>query len=124
MQTHDFYVEKTGTGYSAYSETLGVAAVGKTLKALYKDAHDGLETQCDVTGENLADFELTFSYDLPSLVDVTRLNVDALSELTGMNPSLMSQYINRKKVPGPKQKARIEAGIHAYAQKLTNFKFA
>lgn len=124
MKTVTFNVEKTATGYSAYAPDFSILAVGKTIKAVQQDAEDGLSDQCEYLNESRAEYSLVFTYDFPSLVEVTRLNVDALSKLAGLNPSLMSQYLNGKKKPGPKQKQRIEAGIHAYAKTLSGFHFA
>ena len=124
MQTVNFYVEKTNTGFSAYSEDFGIVATGKTLKALERDAQDGLEGQCEVTNENPKDFQVEYTYDFATLFEVFRLNVDSVADYIGINPTLMSQYINQKKVPSKKQKNRIESGIHSYAKALGNFRFA
>lgn len=124
MKTVNFLVEKTSTGFSAYSEEFGIVATGKTLKALERDAKDGLEGQCEVTGENPNDFVLDYTYDFSALFEVFRLNIDSVADYIGVNATLMSQYINRKKVPSKKQKERIEMGIHSYARALGNSRFA
>ena len=124
MQTVTFLVEKTGTGYSAYSEDFGILSTGKTLKQVYAEAEAGIVEQAEYLGENPADYQLEFTYDLPALFEAYRLNVDAVSAHMGINATLMSQYINRKKVPSTKQKQRIETGIQDYARRLTNFRFA
>lgn len=124
MKTVTFHVEKTATGYAAYAPDFSILAAGKTIKAIQQNAEDGLSEQCEYLNESRTDYTLKFTYDFPSLVDATRLNVDALSKLVGLNSSLMSQYLNGKKVPGPKQKQRIEAGIHTYAKILSDFRFA
>lgn len=124
MKTVNFLVEKTGTGFSAYSEEFGIVATGKTLKALERDAQEGLEGQCEVTGEDPHEFMLDYTYDFSALFEVFRLNVDSVADYIGMNATLMSQYINHKKTPSKKQKDRIESGIHSYAKALSNFRFA
>lgn len=124
MKIVNFHIEKTGTGYSAYAAEYSIIATGKTLPLVYKDAQDGLKDQCEYLNTNPTDYTIEYSYDFATLIDVTRLNVDALSKLSGLNPTLMSQYINGKKKPGPKQKQRIEAGIHEYAKTLSSFHFA
>jgi transcriptional regulator with XRE-family HTH domain len=42
----------------------------------------------------------------------------AVSKLTGMNQSLVSQYANGEKVPGPKQRRRIEQALHNFGEDL------
>ena len=124
MKTIHFLVEKTGTGFSAYSEAVGIVATGKTLQALERDAQDGLEGQCEVTGENPHAFTLEYTCDFSTLFEVFRLNVDSVADYVGINATLMSQYIHQKKTPSKKQKDRIEAGIHSYAKALSSFRFA
>jgi transcriptional regulator with XRE-family HTH domain len=88
-----------------------------------QDAIDGLDDQCDYRGVDRADYQAVMNYDLPSLVAATRLNVDAVSQLSGLNASLMSQYLSGKKKPSVKQQKRIEQGIHRYAETLSRFSF-
>ena len=124
MKPVKFLVEKTPTGYSAYAEDFSILATGRNLNEVYADAEAGLLDQCAYLGENPAAYELVFTYDFPTLFEVYRLNVEAVSSLTGINATLISQYINGRKVPSRKQKDRIEAGIHSYAKGLNNFRFA
>jgi hypothetical protein len=124
MQTVKFLVEKTGTGYTAYAEDFSILATGKNLKQVYADAEAGLAEQCEYMNENPADYQLEFTYDFPTLFEVYRLNVEAISAIVGINATLVSQYINGKKTPSRKQKDRIEEGIHSYARGLDNFRFA
>lgn len=123
MHIVNFKIEKTGTGYSAYSEEYSILATGKTLKSVEQDAIDGLDDQCDYRGVNRTDYQVVMNYDLPSLVAATRLNIDAVSQLSGLNASLMSQYLSGKKKPSVKQQKRIEQGIHKYAETLSRFSF-
>lgn len=124
MKTAIFLVEKTATGYTAYAEELSILATGKSLKQVYEEAEAGLAEQCEYLGERPSDYELVFTYDFPALFEVYGLNVKAVSSATGINPTLISQYINGRKKPSRKQKSRIEAGIHSYARGLENFRFA
>lgn len=124
MQTVHFPVQKTGTGYCAYAEDYSILATGKTIKVLQQEAEELLTASCEVQGVDRSEYTILYTYDFPSLVAATRLNVDALSSLTGLNASLMSQYLSGKKKPGPKQKQRIEAGVKQYARMLDSFQFA
>jgi len=118
-----FKVEKTATGYSAYSEEYSILATGKTLKSVEQDAIGGLDDQCEYRGVDRAEYTHVMDYDFGSLIASTRLNVDALSQFAGLNPTLMSQYVNGKKKPSDKQKRRIQEGIHKYAETLSRFSF-
>lgn len=124
MKTVTFLIEKTGTGYTAYAEDYSILSTGKTLKQVYEEAEAGLTEQCAYLHENVADYELVFTYDFPTLFEAYGLNAKAVGQAAGINPTLLSQYINGKKNPSPKQKTRIEAGIHRYARGLENFRFA
>lgn len=125
MKTVNFLVEKVAGGYTAYAQDFSILAEADTLKEVYADAQEALAAQCEATGENTADFELVFKYDFATLFEVYNIvNVKALSERLGMNNSLISQYINGQKEPGPKQKAKIEQGLHEFAKELLQFSFA
>ena len=124
MKTVNFLVEKTATGFTAYAVEYSILAIGKSLKQVYEEAEAGLAEQCEYLGESLTDYELVFTYDFPTLFEVYGLNVKVVSSVTGLNSTLISQYINGKKKPSRKQKNRIEAGIHSYARGLENFRFA
>lgn len=46
----------------------------------------------------------------------------ALSHLTGINESLLSQYVNGVKVPSEKQKQRISDALEEFGKELSNLK--
>jgi hypothetical protein len=124
MRTVDFLVEKVAGGYTAYAQQFSILAMADTLQEAYANATEALATQCEVTGENPADFQVAFRYDFATLFEVYDIvNVKALCKRLGMNNSLVSQYISGKKVPGPKQKAKIERGLHEFAKELLRFSF-
>jgi hypothetical protein len=70
MQIITFLVEKTNTGYCAYSKSHSILAAAPTLAELYQDAHDGLEDQFGGTGENPADFTLQFTIPTIQIHDI------------------------------------------------------
>jgi hypothetical protein len=60
MQIVSFTVEKTGTGYCAFSPEMCVAGVGATIEDAQQDARDGLADQCEYMGEDLSQYQLDF----------------------------------------------------------------
>ena len=125
MQTVNFLIEKVPDGYTAYAKDFSILTEADTLKELYAEAQEALEAQLEVTGENVKDFKIEYKYDFSTLFEVYNVvNIKALSERLGMNNSLISQYISGKKEPGPKQKKKIEQGLHELAKELLQFSFA
>jgi hypothetical protein len=122
--TVTFLIEKVADGYTAYAEGFSLLAEGDTIQETYANAHEALADQCEVTGENPADFAVSFRFDIPAFFDAYPIvNISALGQRLGMNNSLISQYISGKKTPGPKQRAKIETGIHELAQELSQLAF-
>ena len=124
-QTATFYIEKVEGGYTGYAKDFSILTEGDTIKEVYANAREALAEQCEETGENPADFDVVFHYDIPTFFEVYPVvNVSALGKLVGMNNSLISQYISGKKIPGPKQRLRIESGIHRLGHELARLSFA
>jgi len=48
------------------------------------------------------------------------LNAKFLARKIGMNPTLLSQYINGHKKPSPRQTRKILSGIHQIGQELSD----
>ena len=51
------------------------------------------------------------------------LNAKYLAERIGMNPSLLSQYINGKKLPSEKQKIKLLNGLNTIGNELIQLKY-
>ncbi len=113
-------VEKTGTGFSAYSEDKPVFTTGKTIPELVNNAYEALNLHFEnqeivVTSENIQfeiDFKQFFQY-------YKVLNSKFLAEKIGMNPTLLSQYVQGHKKPSSKQTEKILSGIHQIGQELS-----
>lgn len=114
-------VEKTGTGYSAYSEKHPAYTTGRTLTELTSNMVESLNLYFEaeanekvVTARNL-DFQL----DLSNLFEVFPINVKAFSNRLGMNYSLLIQYIKGNKKPSAKQTEKILEGMQQIGKELT-----
>jgi predicted RNase H-like HicB family nuclease len=112
-------VEKTKTGFSAYSEEFPIFTTGKTISELINNALEATQLNFEdkhiVTHENLKfeiDFVQFFQY-------YKVLNSKFLAEKIGMNPTLLSQYVQGHKKPSENQTEKILSGIHQIGQELS-----
>lgn len=112
-------IEKTNTGFSAYSEDSAIFTSGKTVSELMKNTLEACqlfyEDRFEVLHSNLVfeiDFEQFFRY-------YKVLNSKFLADKIGMNPTLLSQYIQGHKKPSEKQTEKILNGIHQIGQELS-----
>jgi predicted RNase H-like HicB family nuclease len=112
-------VEKTGTGFSAYSDLFPIFTTGRTVPELINNSLEAtqlfFEDKYEISHENLKfeiDFEQFFQY-------YKVLNSKFLAEKIGMNPTLLSQYVQGHKRPSEKQTEKILSGIHQIGQELS-----
>jgi hypothetical protein len=112
-------VEKTKTGFSAYSEDYPIFTTGRTIPELLNNALEATQLNFDeeyiITHENLKfeiDFAQFFQY-------YKVLNAKFLAEKIGMNPTLLSQYVQGHKKPSENQTEKILNGIHQIGQELS-----
>ncbi len=112
-------VEKTETGFSAYSEDFPIFTTGRTAPELINNSYEAtqlyFEDKYKITSENLKfeiDFEQFFQY-------YKVLNSKFLAEKIGMNPTLLSQYVQGHKKPSDNQAEKILTGIHQIGQELS-----
>jgi len=112
-------VEKTKTGFSAYSEEYPIFTTGRTIPELINNALEAtqlnFEEEFEVTHENLKfeiDFAQFFQY-------YKVLNSKFLAEKIGMNPTLLSQYVQGHKKPSENQTEKILSEIHQIGQELS-----
>ena len=113
-------VEKTDTGFSAFSENYPIYTTGRTVSELMDNALEAAnlffeEEKLTVTQENIKfeiDFKQFFQY-------YKVLNAKFLANKIGMNPTLLSQYVQGKKKPSDAQTEKILFGIHQIGQELS-----
>ncbi|MDY3521309.1 helix-turn-helix transcriptional regulator [Riemerella anatipestifer] len=117
-----FIVEKTNTGYSAYSENGNVATVGDTYKELKENMLEALNLFLEEENKPLATAkDIVIKFDLAQFLEYYNgINIVALSEKIGVNNSLISQYKTGKKYPSEKQAQRIFKGIKSYGTELAS----
>jgi predicted RNase H-like HicB family nuclease len=113
-------VEKTETGFSAYSDEFSIFTTGRTVPELINNSYEAVqlffEEKNEISHENLnfeIDFEQFFQY-------FKVLNSKFLAERIGMNPTLLSQYVQGHKKPSENQTEKILNGIHQIGQELSD----
>ena len=112
-------VEKTNTGFSAYSERYAAFTTGRTVDELQTNMVESLNLLFE--GERMvAKSDLSFQMELTSVFEVYPvINMKALSRRVGMNYTLLAQYATGKKKPSPKQSAVILDSIHDIGRELS-----
>jgi predicted RNase H-like HicB family nuclease len=113
-------VEKTETGFSAFSEEYPVYTTGRTISELINNAYEASnlyfeDQNIQVTHENLKfeiDFKQFFQY-------YKVLNSKFLADKIGMNPTLLSQYVQGHKKPSESQTEKILSGIQQIGKELS-----
>ena len=108
----EMIVERTKTGYSAYSEKYPVFTVGKSLQELKANMLEALNLHFEAKGKIFTEADLKITLDLPQFFEFYKvLNAKAISERIGMHQSLLAQYISGIKKPSAIQLSRIQNGI-------------
>lgn len=112
-------VEKTETGFSGFSEDYPIFTTGRSIPELTNNALESVqlyfEEKYEITHDNLKfeiDFAQFFQY-------YKVLNAKFLAEKIGMNPTLLSQYVQGHKKPSENQTEKILNGIHQIGQELS-----
>ena len=86
----------------------------KDMKALYADE-----------GKVYPDLEIIYKYDLVSFLAYysTTLGYSSLEKITGVNQRQLSQYLQGYRNPSAKTTKKIESGIKAFAEELSQVQF-
>jgi predicted RNase H-like HicB family nuclease len=115
-----FIVEKTDTGYSAYSAEYPIFTTGQTISDLQNNAYEAANLYFEEESVAIARENLKFEIDFQQFFKYYNvLNAKFLAHKIGMNPTLLSQYVNGKKKPSEAQSNKIVEGIHQIGQELS-----
>ncbi|AFU67298.1 hypothetical protein P700755_000255 [Psychroflexus torquis ATCC 700755] len=113
-------VEKTDTGFSAFSEDYPIFTTGKSIPELINNTYEGTELHFE---EEIVKFEhsnIKFEIDFKQFFKFYKvINAKFLAEKIGMNETLLSQYVQGHKKPSAKQTEKILSGIHQIGQELS-----
>jgi len=134
METVNIVVEKTNTGYSAYMPDVpGVVSIGDTFNELRKNIQEAITLYIETSQEYgntipevlSTEYQLSFRFEIQTLMEWLSkvMSQKGLSDIADMNESLVSQYANGIKKPGPKQLKRMENALHRFADDLQSISF-
>lgn len=113
-------VEKTDTGFSAYSEDYPIFTTGQSIPELINRAYEASEFYLEEENVKIELSDIKFEIDFKQFFKYYKLiNAKFLAEKIGMNPTLLSQYVSGTKKPSARQSERILSGIHQIGQELS-----
>jgi len=116
-----FTVEKTDTGFSAFSEVNPVFTTGKTFTELLKNVVEAMNLYLTDQDSHVVEKNIEFEIDLQQFFQYYRvINSKFLAQRIGMNESLLSQYVQGRKKPSQKQTNKILQGIQQVGRELSN----
>jgi len=112
-----FIIEKTDTGFSAYTQDYPIYTTAVTMDALLENANEAFTLYFEDKKYNTQ--QIYFEIDFKQFFQYYKvINSKALAEKIGMNPILLSQYVRGHKRPSEKQSRRILYGINKIGQEL------
>lgn len=113
-------VEKTDTGFSAFAVDYPIFTTGKTIPELFTNALEAANLCFEDDNICIVQENLKFEIDFRQFFQYYKvLNASFLAEKIGMNPTLLSQYVQGRKKPSESQSAKILSGIHQIGQELS-----
>jgi predicted RNase H-like HicB family nuclease len=116
-----FTVEKTDTGFSAFSNKYSVYTTGESFTELLRNAVEAMNLYLAETGSQVSENNISFEIDLKQFFQYYRvINSKFLARRIGMNESLLSQYVHGRKKPSPAQTQKILLGIQEIGRELSN----
>jgi len=112
-------IEKTDSGFSAYSMDHSVYTTGMTIPALIDNAVEAINLFLEDENISLTHDQVKFEIDFKQFFLYYKvLNAKFLAEKIGMNPTLLSQYVQGHKKPSKYQAQKILAGIRQIGNEL------
>ncbi len=113
-------VEKTNTGFSAFSEDYPIFTTGISVPELINNTYEATEFYFEEESVKINQNDIKFEIDFKQFFKFYKvLNAKFLAEKIGMNPTLLSQYVTGHKKPSAKQTEKILSGIHQIGQELS-----
>ena len=119
-----FVVEKTHTGFSAFCKDYPVFTTGSAIQDLMDNAFEAVNFYFEDQNIEITLEDLKFEIDFKQYFQYYRvINAKFLAEKIGMNPTLLSQYVQGRKKPSDSQTEKILSGIHQIGKELSEIQF-
>jgi len=116
-----FLVEKTDTGFSAYSDTYAVYTTGQNFTELLINATEASNFNFEDQDICVTEKNIKLEIDLKQFFQYYRIiNAKYLAARIGMNESLLSQYVKGHKKPSSSQTNRILSGVQEIGKELAS----
>ncbi len=116
-------VEKTDTGFSAYAAKYPVYTTAKTIADLIENSFEAASLYFAKSKTTIEPINLKFEFDLKQFFKYYRvINANYLADQIGMNPTLLSQYVQGHKKPSEAQTKKIFVGINKIGRELSEIK--
>ncbi len=113
-------VEKTDTGFSAFSDDYPIFTTGRTIPELIDNTYEAVNLYFEDHDINITHKNIKFEIDFKQFFQYYKvLNSKFLAKKIGINPTLLSQYVQGHKKPSDQQTEKILAGIHQIGQELS-----
>jgi len=113
-------VEKTGTGFSAFSDKHGVYSTGKSITELTSNMEEAFNLHFEDHNIEVGPNNIDLYFDLGLFFKhYPVINAKFLANKIGMNYTLLSQYVQGRKKPSAKQTEKIMKGIHEIGAELS-----
>ena len=119
-------VEKTKTGFSAYplDDEIAAGTTGRTISELQDNILEVLNFYFEDLGYTIRKENIAIEIDLQQFFQYYKvLNARHLAEKIGMNPTLLSQYVQGRKNPSQKQRDKIINGVQQIGKELAGLEF-
>lgn len=113
-------VEKTDTGFSAFSQDYPIFTTGKSIPELINNTYEATEFYFEEEANTLDHKNIRFEIDFQQFFKYYKvINANFLAKKIGMNATLLSQYVQGHKKPSAKQTEKILNGIHQIGEELS-----
>jgi predicted RNase H-like HicB family nuclease len=113
-------VEKTETGFSAFSADYPIYTTGRTIAELIDNAFEASNLYFEDQMIQISHDNLKFEIDFKQFFQYYKvINSKFLASKIGMNPTLLSQYVQGHKKPSESQTEKILLGIQQIGKELS-----
>ncbi len=117
-------VEKTNTGFSAFSADYPIFTTGQSIPELINNTYEATELHFEDEKVKVEPNEIGFEIDFKQFFKFYKvLNAKFLAEKIGMNATLLSQYVSGTKKPSAKQTEKICSVLNRRFSLFTKFSY-